>query len=505
MPDAATSQGNNPDDRTPNDGTPHDRTSHDRAPQDRPAAPWRGSTNQPTDRSSDTSPNGSRDEANEVTPPVTAAGSAAVSDETGATTRPVVSPRREPGAQGLTGTASPPRSSTQMPIPTSTPMISTATDDNATDDNATDDNADEGAAREGAAEVGAPPERVGLPADNMLVDDVTLGSDLTAKVGEAWHEFARHLAGAISGLPRDAHLDITLDPTATGTGTAIYEVSVQHHADDRLGALAVGNATLPDGARLSREAVAQMIVIGWSPPGVVAGSDKDFGLTATAGDAAKVAVIVTKTLRDVYGSPHPAFLTYAAHDADGATITIEPLGSARVSSGDQKLDALRLSPEGFAVLEDPTMTLLERVKIVVAGLQRTEPEALQVDSDGDIGVRSGSAMVFVRVRDNPPLIDVFSPILTDVEASEKLYAKLSELTTKMPIGRLYQANKTVWASVPVFGRDFQPTHLMLAVQVMTGLADELDDRLHGEFGGKRFFGEGDTPVESPEANTGMYL
>jgi hypothetical protein len=46
---------------------------------------------------------------------------------------------------------------------------------------------------------------------------------------------------------------------------------------------------------------------------------------------------------------------------------------------------------------------------------------------------------------------------------------------------------------------------MLAVQVMTGLADELDDRLHGEFGGKRFFGEGDSPVESPEANTGMYL
>ena len=37
---------------------------------------------------------------------------------------------------------------------------------------------------------------------------------------------------------------------------------------------------------------------------------------------------------------------------------------------------------------------------------------------------------------------------------------------------------------------------MLAVQVMTGLADELDDRLHGEFGGKRFFVEGDKPTPS---------
>jgi hypothetical protein len=246
-------------------------------------------------------------------------------------------------------------------------------------------------------------------------------------------------------------------------------------------------------------------VLGWSPPGVVAGSNKDFGLTAAKSDAPHVAVIVTKTLRDVYGSPHPAFLTYSAHDEAGKTVTVEPLGAARESTGDDKLDSLRLSPEGFSVLEDPSMTLIDRVRIVVAGLQRTDPETLQVDSDGDIGIRSGSAMVFVRVRDNPPLIDVFSPILTEVEASEKLYAKLSELTTKMPIGRLYQANKTVWASVPVFGRDFQPTHLMLAVQVMTGLADELDDRLHGEFGGKRFFGEADTPAEAPESNTGMYL
>ena len=134
---------------------------------------------------------------------------------------------------------------------------------------------------------------------------------------------------------------------------------------------------------------------------------------------------------------------------------------------------------------------------MVAGLQRTEPEALPVDSDGDIGIRSGSAMVFVRVRDNPPLVDVFSPVLTEVEPTEQLYVKLSELTHRMPIGRLYCANDTVWASVPVFGRDFQATHLMLAVQVMTGLADELDDRLHGEFGGKRFFGEGEPRWSRP--------
>ena len=46
-------------------------------------------------------------------------------------------------------------------------------------------------------------------------------------------------------------------------------------------------------------------------------------------------------------------------------------------------------------------------------MMKTDPEELQVDGDGDIGIRSGSAMVFVRVRENPPLIDVFSPVLTE--------------------------------------------------------------------------------------------
>ncbi|HKD96253.1 MAG TPA: hypothetical protein VKB69_01505 [Micromonosporaceae bacterium] len=345
-------------------------------------------------------------------------------------------------------------------------------------------------------------------AEPLVLDDLTVGSDLKTKVSEAWHDFARALAKVVTQLPEQVHLDLTLDPTASGTGHAIYEVSVQHRPGGQLGVLAVGNAGLPEGQRLDRDAVAEMVILGWSPPGVIAGSGNDFGMSATMADAVRVAVVVTKTLRDVYRAPHPAFLTYSAFDEEDNSVTLGPLGAARVSSGDERIDSLRLSEAGFAALEDPSMSLQERVRIVVAGLQRTTPEAVPVDSDGDIGIRAGSAMIFVRVRDNPPLIDVFSPIITDVDPSEKLYAKLSDLTTKMPIGRLYQANRTVWASVPVFGRDFQATHLMLALQVMTGLADELDDRLHGEFGGRRFFGgdaEATAPPSRDDLNIGMYM
>jgi type III secretion system-like peptide-binding chaperone len=345
----------------------------------------------------------------------------------------------------------------------------------------------------------------------LLLDDLATTSDLKSKVDEAWREFATALAEVITGLKPGVHLEITLDPTASGTGHAVYEVSVQRRPGGELGALAVGNAGLPEGHRLDRNAVANMVVLGWSPPGVIEGSGRDFGMLGAGDNAAKYAVIITKTIRDVFGAPHPAFLTYTAHDEDDEQVATAALGTARHSDGrDPRLEALKLGDAGFAILEDPNMPLEERVRIVVAGVQRVDPDTLQVDSDGDIGIRAGSAMVFVRVKEVPPLVDVFSPILTDVKATEKLYTKLSELTTKMPVGRLYHANETVWASVPVFGRDFQATHLMLALQVMTGLADELDDRLHGEFGGKRFFADGDAaaPAEAKaeeDVNTGMYL
>ena len=352
----------------------------------------------------------------------------------------------------------------------------------------------------------APP---GMPAqhESILLDEPST-ADLRAKVTQAWQEFARALADRLTALPPGAHVELTLDPTASGTDDAVYSVGVDVGSDGRFAARAVGNATLPQGYRLDRAAVADMVALGWSPPGVVEGSGEQFGLDSVAGEAGRLAALLSRTLRDIYGAPHPAFLVFSIEDAEGEALPGEPLGTARSEFGlGREIGAEleeALAATGEAEVDSEMLELAERVRTVVSTMLKSDSDRLQVDSDGDINIRAGSAMVFVRVRDNPPLVDVFSPVLTEVEPTERLYVKLSELTNRMPIGRLYCADDTVWASIPVFGRNFQPTHLMLAVQVMTGLADELDDRLHGEFGGKRFFGEGDKPGRG-EHRTGMYL
>ncbi|MEV6342012.1 hypothetical protein [Actinoplanes sp. NPDC051851] len=359
----------------------------------------------------------------------------------------------------------------------------------------------------------------GEQSEGVLLEEPTT-ADLRAKVTQAWREFATALAGVLPGLPPGAQIDVTLDPTASGTGSAVYSVSIRVLADGVIEALAVGNAALPQEYRMDRATVADMVALGWSPPGVLAGSGESFGLRSEQDRSAQLATVVTRTLRDVYGAPHPAFLVYLVHDEQDEPIEAAPLATARHEPGlDAGLSLADLDDEEAlaeamaGVAADEIVPLDERVRTVVATMSKTTVDQLQVDTDGDIGIRAGSAMVFVRVRDNPPLVDVFSPILTEVEPTEQLYVKLSELTNRMPIGRLYCAQDTVWASIPVFGRNFQAIHLMLAVQVMTGLADELDDRLHGEFGGKRFFGEGDKPTapkseksdEDEGHRPGMYL
>jgi hypothetical protein len=331
-------------------------------------------------------------------------------------------------------------------------------------------------------------------------------ADLTAKVNAAWDEFSQALTQALPVLPADTELELTLDPTASGTGEAVYTVSVMPSGSEHVHAYAVSNAMLAPEHRLPRAAVGALVALGWSPPGVVAGAAERFGLQLPTEQGGRVAAIVCRTLREIYGTPHPAFLLYSAVAPDGSPVEAPPLGSARPMPSDP--DVMDLP--GRSELD--AMPLREKVTAVIAAMMKIAPETLPVDKDGDIGIRSGSAMVFVRVRDNPPLVDVFSPVLTEINANEKLYLRLSDLTHRMPIGRLYCNDQTVWASVPVFGRDFQATHLMLAVQVMTGLADELDDRLHGEFGGKRFFvetdrseGNGKQPEDGTDSRTGMYL
>lgn len=324
----------------------------------------------------------------------------------------------------------------------------------------------------------------------------SISDDLAARVDVAWQGFTEALAVALTELPAEADLTIALDASATGDDDAVYDVMLGRDGERELYANAASNATLPKSARLTPEALAAMVALGWEPPGVVEAAGERFGLTIAADETAQLARIAVRSLREVYGAPHPAFLTYDQHAAGPDAAVELVLSPARPTEpiDEAKLDTLPNSDPG---------SLSDVVGTVVAAMTRTTLAHLPVDDRGEISIRSGSAMVFISTSERPAVVDVYSPLLTEVDPNERLYRELSELTRRLPIGRLYYVDGTIWASVPVYGRDFQPSHLMLAVESMTRLADDLDDRLQTKFGGRRFFDTQTDPKDYPP--TGMYL
>ena len=182
--------------------------------------------------------------------------------------------------------------------------------------------------------------------EGILLDEPTT-ADLRAKVTEAWREFAGALATLLPTLSPSAHVDITLDPTASGTGMAVYSVSLRVLDEGVIEALAVGNAGLPTGYQMDRAAIADLVALGWSPPGVLPGSGDSFGLRSSVAKANQLATIVSRTLRDVYGAPHPAFLVYLVHDDEDQPIETAPLATARHEAvGDEDVDLGDLDEDG---------------------------------------------------------------------------------------------------------------------------------------------------------------
>src|SRR5690606_21898065 len=164
-----------------------------------------------------------------------------------------------------------------------------------------------------------------------LLDDNPDTADLREKVVAAWRDFTRGLADAVTALPDGATLEIVLDPTASGTGDAAYSVTATA-TGGRMVARAIGNASLPPEYRMNRTAVAEMVALGWSPPGVDEGSGTDFGLTVDLADepaGRRRAPPRAGSRRDVSGAPPPASLVHTGRGRAGRAVSVPPLGTAR--------------------------------------------------------------------------------------------------------------------------------------------------------------------------------
>ncbi len=296
--------------------------------------------------------------------------------------------------------------------------------------------------------------------------------DLDALVASSWAAFADQVRDALPELGDEA-LIIGL-PTpyddADLEGVAPYLQFVIFDESWIWGELS-SNAFLDERLQLSDAQQRHLERIGWLPPTYGPNDEPDeegspnFYLQAPLSEAATIAAKAVAAIVEVFDVPHPSFLEW------GGT---EPV------------------PEDLA--DDEHADLRRRVDRALASVF---DEPLVHDADGDIPIRAGSAMLFVRVGPDRPIVTLFSPLLVDCAGDALALERINRANHGLRFGRLTWSDGTLLASYDLWCDPFVPDTLLQAVRIMMELADDMDDRLRVQVGGRRFFE--DTHSASPIA------
>jgi hypothetical protein len=290
----------------------------------------------------------------------------------------------------------------------------------------------------------------------------------------AWPPFEETLARSLGSLEEDQCLIVSVKRSnryVQFAGQGSYGLRVE----------TISNHYLEKSEKLDRKQRAKLSRMGWNEPTgkpkeATPENDPDgspnyffeFSPPVQFDQAAKLAVA---TLADILKVPHPGMLEYEAFDAEGQPISIPGLGLGRAKRAD---DAQCANGTAAQLLE----TLQKETGIA----------ELHIDQDGDIGVRYGSVLILARVVGEPPFIQIFSPLVTEIESSERLFEKLNTINQGSNLLRYAWHLGAVYGVAEIPAARFVGDNVTQTLRQFCRVADDMDDLLQAEFGGRMMFG-----------------
>ncbi|NLD76012.1 MAG: hypothetical protein GX643_05030, partial [Acidimicrobiales bacterium] len=274
-------------------------------------------------------------------------------------------------------------------------------------------------------------------------------------VERAWEQFTEALGGALAQFGPESILIID---TAADDDAATPFVQFAGLDDDRGVRMEVSDDKFLDPAHhLGDDGHEQLRALGFTAPH---GDEHPNPYLDREGEGiGELATIAARVLREVIGVAHPS-----------------QLQSGGPGSPDAELDPSLL----VAVQAQGADHLRQLVDEALTPLFDGPPPH---DADGDIPVVAGSSLVFVRVRPNQPVIELFSILVQNVANPQQAAIETTILNRDADFIRYLVAGDRILARVCVPAFPFLPIQLRWMLGEMARTLDEVDDDLALRVGG----------------------
>ena len=308
--------------------------------------------------------------------------------------------------------------------------------------------------------------------------------DIDRSTAQAWAEFQSRLSEVVSVIDDTADLVIGVESESDDQGPFITCSSPRR---DVVRIEAASNAVLGEAFQLEPDDLTAMEQAGWNPPA----SDDDtttpanersanFWAERPQEESDALAELAMIALRDVYGVQHPVFL---APDQLAEVLTPKP-GAEDPAEGYDDDDVVATIPHSRAHLD-------QLVDAELADLYGHPPIR---DSEGDVAIRVGSTMLFLRTAADGREIVIFSSVVHEVSGRSRAAEVLNDLNCDARWVKFQLIRDRVFVTLSIPSHPFVPAHLQQGVQIMSEVADGIDNELAVKLHGRTTFEDTDGEV-----------
>ncbi|WP_242676644.1 hypothetical protein [Rhodococcus sp. ABRD24] len=320
-------------------------------------------------------------------------------------------------------------------------------------------------------------------------------SEFDRGVQRAWARYRSHLADRIAAIgPED---QLILESTYESDDIDGRVPFVQCQSTVGTDGIVVrceipDDLLLPPHRRLTGADAERLVELGWTRPArdpLGAGPDVDDGPAFFVEQAPRwadrLAAMAVSVFRDTWGVPHPAFLDTQSFGDD-----LDVEWQQRAESVVAERPAL---DRHVAIQPRDTPHLRELIALTLTDLHGRAPE---VDADGDIILRFGSALALVIANESTPEVQLWAPLVRDISGRTRASELITDLNRRWPYLRFALFEDRLRVMIDMLADPFVPQHLIEMVEHLSDFLSGVDEEFAAHFGGCLHF----TPAQAVPAD-----